>query len=103
MMLSIDLPRKPEKEFYSVASADFYQQLKNLSDTIISLQYSANNFLTFKVQEASRGSVVSQGAEVATLQCQVRGTTYTFTREHLDQMSNRELNELLNQLGLEHF
>lgn len=85
--------------------ADFYQQLNSIPNTIISLQYQADKFLTFKVNEASYGSVLRQGAEDTNivLQCQIRGTTYTFTRNHLDQLSNRECRELLNHLGLAEF
>ncbi|MEW6492535.1 MAG: hypothetical protein AB1589_08500 [Cyanobacteriota bacterium] len=81
---------------------DVHQQLNSIPNTIISLQYQSNKFLTFKVNEASYGAVLRQGAEDTNiaLQCQIRGTTYTFTRDHLDQLSNRECRELLNQLGL---
>jgi hypothetical protein len=78
-----------------------YQQLESISNTTISLQYNPNKFLTFKVYEASKGTLLSQGRENYTIQCQIRGTTYKFTREHLDQMSNRERRELLNHLGIQ--
>ncbi len=85
--------------------ADFYQQLNSIPNTIISLQYQANKFLTFKVNEASYGAVLRQGADDTNivLQCQIRGTTYTLTRNHLEQLSNRECSELLNHLGLAEF
>lgn len=79
---------------------NLYQQLENISSTTISVQYDPNNFLTFKVYEASIGMLVGQGSENIALQCQIRGTTYRLTREHLDQLSNRERRELLNQLGI---
>lgn len=101
MLLSVTLPLPTKTNFHSVASGNFYQQLQCLSNTIISIQYNPDNFLTFKVQEASFGSIVRQGNENIAIRCQVRGTIYTFTHEHLDQMSKRELNDLLNQLGLE--
>lgn len=84
---------------------DVYQQLNSIPNTIISLQYETNKFLTFKVNEASYGAVLRQGAEDTNiaLQCQIRGSTYTFNRDHLDQLSNRECRELLNQLGLAEF
>ncbi|NEQ20108.1 MAG: hypothetical protein F6K28_12850 [Microcoleus sp. SIO2G3] len=101
MLLSITLPLPTKTNFHSIASENFYQQLQNLSNTIISIQYNPNSFLTFKVQEASFGSIVRQGNDKIAIRCQVRGTTYTFTHEHLDQMSKRELNDLLNHLGLD--
>lgn len=78
-----------------------YQQLENISNTTISLQYDSNKFLTFKVYEASKGTLLSQGHDNYIIQCQIRGTTYKFTCEHLDQMSNRERRELLNHLGIQ--
>jgi len=101
MLLSMALPLPTKTAFHSVASENFYQKLQSLSNTIISLQYNPDNFLTFKVQEASFGSIVRHGNENIAIQCQIRGTTYTFTHEHLDQMSKRELNDLVNQLGLD--
>jgi phenylalanyl-tRNA synthetase beta subunit len=44
--------------------------------------------------------IVRQGFKNVALQCQIRGTTYTFTDEHLDQMSKREINDLFNHLGV---
>jgi len=103
MLLSIALPLPTKTDFHSVAAENFYQKLQSLSNTIISLQYKPDNFVTFKVQEASFGSIVRQENETIAIQCQIRGATYTFTYEHLDQMSKRELNDLLNHLGLESF
>ena len=80
---------------------NLYQQLETISNTTISLQYNATKFLTFKVYEASKGKLLSQEHESYTLQCQIRGTTYKLTREHLDQLSNRERRELLNHLGIQ--
>ncbi len=90
----------PVQQFYRTASEDFYQQLKSISNTIISLQYEANTFLSFKVHEACLGSIVSPEPNLI-LQCHIRGNTYTFTREHLDQLSNREYRELLNHLKID--
>ncbi len=86
---------------YSVAKDDFYQQIKNASETRISLQYNLDKFLTFKVYEARLCSIVGQGFENITLQCKIRGVAYTFTYEHLVQMSHSEINELFNHLGLD--
>jgi hypothetical protein len=80
---------------------NLYQQLETISNTTISLQYNTNKFLTFKVYEASKGKLLSQEHENYTLQCQIRGTTYKLTREHLDQLSNRERRELLNHLKIQ--
>ncbi len=79
---------------------NLYQQLESIPNTTISLQYDPNNFLSFKIYEASKGVIVGQDRENSVVQCQIRRTTYTFTREHLDQLSNRERRELFSQLGL---
>lgn len=88
-------------EFYFIAPEDFYQTQNSLSNTIISIQYDRHKFLSFKIYEAKFGSIVHQGVEDTALQCQIRGYTYTFTREHMDQMSNRELNDLFNHLKID--
>ena len=79
---------------------NLYQQLESIPNTTISLQYDPNNFLSFKIYEASKGVIVDQDRENSVVQCQIRSTTYTFTREHLDQLSNREHRELFSQLEL---
>ncbi len=86
---------------YSQNASDFYQSLKEVSNTTISLQYDFDTFLSFKVYEASQGSIVPTQFNDIALKCQIRGTTYLFNREHLDQMSNRERRELLNHLGID--
>jgi NAD(P)H-nitrite reductase large subunit len=100
MTLSFALKNNPGNENNSVAAGNFYQQVKKISSTIISLQYKPKEFLSFKVYEANLGAIVRQGVKDIALQCQIRGTTYTLVEEHLDQMSKRELNDLLNHLGL---
>lgn len=102
MRRTIELFSKPKSEFYVESAEKFYHRLDNVPNTIISLQYNSKKFLTFKVNEASQGAIVHQGVqnkEVA-VQCQIRGTTYILTREHLDQLSNRERGDLLNHLRL---
>ncbi|HEY9739736.1 MAG TPA: hypothetical protein V6C90_04535 [Coleofasciculaceae cyanobacterium] len=88
-------------DFFSVVPDDFYQQIKNSSETIISLQYNRDKFLTFKVYEVRLGALVGEGFKDITLQCQIRGATYIFTHEHIEQMSKRELNDLFNHLGID--
>lgn len=94
-------PLFPGTEFYSVASKDFYQEINSSSNTIISLQYKPKQLVSFKVYEAKSGAIVRLGPSDIALRCQIRGTTYTFTNEHIDQMSVRELSELLNHLGMD--
>ena len=100
MTLSFAIPNNKKSEKNYVVAGNFYQQVKKLSSTIISLQYKPKEFLSFKVYEANLGAIVRQGVKDIALQCQIRGITYTLVKEHLDQMSKRELNELLNHLGL---
>ncbi len=86
---------------YSQNASDFYQSLEKISNTTISLQYDSDTFLSFKVYEASQGSIIATQFNDIALKCQIRGTTYVFNREHLDQMSNRERHELFNHLEVD--
>jgi hypothetical protein len=83
-------------------SENFYQQLERLSNTIISLQYNRDKLLSFRVSEVSLAGILSQGSEDKNLaiQCQIRGNTYKLTREHIEQLSNRECRELFQHLGI---
>ncbi len=85
----------------SVEGDDFYQKLQNFSNTIISIQYNATEFLTFKVWNAQQGRIVRLGTKAVGLQCRIDGKLYTFNREHLDMMSKRECNELFQHLGID--
>ena len=100
MLQTIPLSNKAQsQDFYKAASENFYQQLKGVSNTIISLQYNGITFLSFKVHEATQGNIVNPEPNL-TIQCKIRGNTYTFTCEHLDQLSTRECRELFNQLKI---
>jgi hypothetical protein len=100
MQLAI-IPPKPSATKTGVSSNDFYQKIKNSSNTIVSLQYNNDKFLSFKVYEAQSGTLVRQGDKDIALRCQIRGSVYTFTREHVTQMSKREFNDLLSHLGID--
>lgn len=91
-----------ESTFTGRVSQDFYKQLDNLSNTIISFQYNRDKLLSFRVSEASRGAIISQGSEEKNIaiQCDIRGNTYNLTREHIEQLSNREYRELFQHLGI---
>ena len=78
-----------------------YDFFKNFSNTTIFIQYNPEAFLSFKVYEASQGILMYLSSRELALQCQIRGTTYTFNREHIAQMSYRECHELFNQLGVD--
>jgi len=101
MLQAIDLLSNPDSKFSSNAVVDFYKQAKNIPNTIISIQYNYNKLLTFKVYEATKGVIVHRENKEAALQCKIRGISYTLTREHLKQMSNRECQELFNHLGID--
>ncbi|HEY9611531.1 hypothetical protein [Allocoleopsis sp.] len=101
-MLETIIALSQSKSEYAFEIAEsLYQRLESISSTTISLQYEVNNFLTFKVYEASEGIILRQGLEFMGVQCLIRGITYRLTHEHLDQLSNRELRELLNHLGIQ--
>ena len=83
-----------------VVEQDINRQLNSIPDTIISLQYNPNEFLTFRVCKANYGEIVRSGNKVVGLQCQIAGKTYTFNHEHFNQMSKRECRDLFNYLGV---
>lgn len=84
-----------------IAKENFYEQLTNNPDTIISIQYSQKEFLSFHVRQVSQGQVVNSGTEAVGLRCQIGGKVYTFSQDHLMQMSNRESNELFQHLEID--
>ncbi len=101
----LDLSILPSQTSRSVVSKvvmeqDINQQLNNIPDTIISLQYKPNQFLTFRVCQANNGEIVKSGSKVVGLQCQIGDKTYTFNHEHFNQMSKRECGDLCKYLGV---
>jgi hypothetical protein len=84
-----------------VAGEDFYQEFNSVRDTIISLQYDDEEFLTFRVSQAKQGYMVDPETYTFSLRCQIGEKMYTFNREHFNQMSNRECNELFDQLEID--
>lgn len=94
------LSNPKRSEFYVETANDLYQRLDNTPNTIISLQYDPDNFLSFKVYEASEGAIVRPSLGAIAIQCQIRGKTYKLTGEHLSQLSNRERRELFGHLGV---
>lgn len=74
--------------------------LQKLSNTRIFFQYDAETFISFKVYEASQGVLVYLKSGEIALHCQIQGTTYTLTQEHMIQIGHRERQELFNQLGV---
>ena len=74
--------------------------LQKLSNTRIFFQYDAETFISFKVYEASQGVLVYLKSGEIAIQCQIQGTTYTLTQEHMIQIGHRERQELFNQLGV---
>lgn len=90
---------RPVKNYLETVSQEFYQSLRTISNTIISLQYDSSKFLCFKVYEVRLMTLVNPEPNLA-IQCQIQGNTYLFTREHFDQLSDREYRELLNHLKI---
>lgn len=88
--------------FSGQISKNFYQQLDNISNTIISLQYDHLRVLSFRVSEVRPVGTLSPNSEETNMviQCQIRGTTYNLTSEHIKQLNNRECRELFQQLGI---
>lgn len=87
------------QNFFDTVSEVFYQPLESLSNTLISLQYNSLTFFSFRIHEVSQGTIVNSEPNLA-IQCEIQGHTYTFTREHFDQLSTREYREFLNQLKI---
>ena len=67
---------------------------------IISLQYNERDFLTFKVTDTGWGRILNLGLGEIALQCQIKGVTYTFYPQHLENMSEIERQSLFMHLGL---
>jgi len=85
----------------SLTGADFYQQLNDSSNTTISISYTPKTLLVFRVSKACKGEILWSGFNAIGIQCWIDDKLYTFKREHLNQMSNRELLELLNHLKID--
>ncbi len=79
----------------------FYPASNSISNTIISLQYTYHELLVFKVHEAMCGAIARERNGEIVLQCEIRGTQYRLTHDHLTQLSNRECQELFNELGVD--
>jgi hypothetical protein len=94
------LATRPVNNTSLIAGEDFYQRLNSVHDTIISLQYNVDEFLSFHVSQAKQGNIVN-GTEFISLCCQIGEKVYTFNCEHFNQMSNSECNDLFNHLGLD--
>jgi hypothetical protein len=91
---------------FTFNSSDYvYQELNSTPNTTISLPYNSKDFLSFKVYEARQGAIVRQEGkdkkEDVALRCEIRGTTYTFSHDHLDLLSNSERRDLFNYLGID--
>lgn len=69
--------------------------------TILCIQYTERRPLVFKVHEASRGKIVRLENNEVTLQCYIRGSLYTFYREHLESLSQNEQNQLYSHLEID--
>ena len=86
--------------FNAIVEQDINQQLNNIPDTIICLQYNSKEFLTFRVCQAKQGEIVKSSSKIVSLQCRIGNKTYTFNDEHFNQMSKRECCDLFNYLGI---
>ncbi|MGQ4650666.1 hypothetical protein [Lyngbya aestuarii] len=75
--------------------------MKNIyhKPNIISLPYTSSKLLSFRVEEARQGKIMLSDRDIA-LQCQIRGITYTLTREHLNTLSESQRNDLYRHLGV---
>ncbi len=82
-------------------SATIYQPSKAVSSAIISIDYQPKQFLSFDVTEASQGHIVCSDNRATALECQIRGTTYTFNPKHLEIMSNSERYILYSHLDVD--
>ena len=101
MQQSTSLLNKPYLKSYYQESNYIHYFLQKISNTPLFIQYDSETLLTFKVYEVSQGVLVYLRSGEIALQCQIRGTTYTFTRNHIVQMSYGECREFFKQLGID--
>jgi hypothetical protein len=85
----------------TVAKPLNYLRLENLPNTIISIQYSDNDFITFRIHNVSRGEIVYDGTKAIGLRCKINHKFYTLNDTHFQQMSDRECRDLFSRLNLD--
>ena len=80
---------------------NFYQRLNQLSNTIISIQYNRDQLLSFRIKNVQQGKITYDDVQGTGLLCWINKKAYFFTRQHLEQMSDREQSELFDHLGID--
>lgn len=78
-----------------------YLESKNLPNTIISIEYGDNEFLSFRLHNVFRGKILYDGTKAIGLRCQINHKFYTLNDQHFQQMSDRECRDLFNCLNLD--
>lgn len=73
----------------------------NLPNTIISIQYSNSEFLSFRIHNVSRGEIVYDGTKAIGLRCNINRRFYTLNDKHFQQMSDRECRALFSYLKID--
>lgn len=85
----------------AVVDTNFYQRLNQFSNTIISIQYNRDELLSFRVKNVQQGNITRDEVKGTGLLCRINKKAYFFTRNHLEQMSDREQSELFDHLGID--
>lgn len=85
----------------TVATLLNYYGSENPPSMIISIQYSEDDFLSFRIHNVSRGEIVYNGSKAIGLRVQINRHFYTLNDKHFQQMSDRECRDLFNYLKVD--
>ena len=84
-----------------VVETNLYQQLNQTSNTIICIQYSRTELVSFRLKNVQQGNIIYDEVKGIGLLCTINKKPYFFTRHHLEQMSDREQSELFDHLKID--
>ncbi|NET59437.1 MAG: hypothetical protein F6K47_25830 [Symploca sp. SIO2E6] len=78
-----------------------YESVSSTPSLIISVIEDGSLLVSFDVTEATQGKIMHSGHKAYALCCEIRGQTYSFTREHLDILSSSERKILYDWLKVD--